>query len=207
MFAKFLNLDQEKRERILNAALQEFAQKGFEKASTNSIVKEAGISKGLLFHYFKSKKDLFLFLYDYFTEMLETEFYQKFDLREKDIFQRFKQLMMLKAQLIKKHPEIVNFLLAAYFEDSAEVKGDLNNRNSVSLTSAYDKIFQDIDTAKFKDDIDLQRAIKIIMWTFDGLRNQQVEKEKLSPSGNMDYEEIYTEIDVYIEMFKKLFYK
>ena len=45
-----------KRQRILDAAIREFAEHGYDKASTNSIVKEAGIAKGLLFHYFGSKK-------------------------------------------------------------------------------------------------------------------------------------------------------
>ena len=65
MFSKFLNLKPEKQERILEAAIKEFADKGFEKASTNEIVKEAGISKGILFHYFQNKKKLFLFVFDY----------------------------------------------------------------------------------------------------------------------------------------------
>ena len=60
-----MSLSEEKQQRILNAALKEFAQKGYKNASTNQIVKEADISKGLLFHYFKNKKQLFLFLYDY----------------------------------------------------------------------------------------------------------------------------------------------
>ena len=49
---KFLKLDDEKRDRILNAAMKEFRY-GYVKASTDIIVKEAGISKGLLFHYEK----------------------------------------------------------------------------------------------------------------------------------------------------------
>lgn len=61
MFAKFLSLDKEKQDRIINAAMKEFAQKGYDKASTNEMVKEAGISKGLLFHYFQNKKQLYFF--------------------------------------------------------------------------------------------------------------------------------------------------
>lgn len=49
IYPKFINLEAEKRERIINAALKEFAQKGYDKASTNEIIKEAGISKGSLF--------------------------------------------------------------------------------------------------------------------------------------------------------------
>ena len=53
MFSKFLNLKPEKQEKILEVAIREFADKGFEKSSTNEIVKGAGISKGILFHYFQ----------------------------------------------------------------------------------------------------------------------------------------------------------
>jgi TetR/AcrR family transcriptional regulator len=88
MFAKFLNLDQERRDAILNAALKEFARKGFDKASTNVIAREAGISKPLLFHYVKNKRDFFLFLYDYCLELLEREYFSQIDLEEKDIFER-----------------------------------------------------------------------------------------------------------------------
>lgn len=56
---KFLELDKLKQDRIINAAMKEFALKGYKNASTNEIVKEAGISKGLLFHYFTNKKAYF----------------------------------------------------------------------------------------------------------------------------------------------------
>ena len=57
--SEFLNQDDQRKDRILEAALIEFADKGYKKASTNTIVREAGVSKGLLFHYYKSKKDLY----------------------------------------------------------------------------------------------------------------------------------------------------
>ena len=122
MFSKFLNMEEEKQERIINAALKEFAQKGFDKASTNVIVKEAVISKGLLFHYFNNKKDLFLFLYDYTLEILLNEIYQKIDSMEKDILIRFRQIALLKMELMTKHPEMFNFIFKAYQEEAVEVK-------------------------------------------------------------------------------------
>ena len=47
------------RRKILQAAIAEFGEKGYEAASTNHICRQAEISKGLLFHYFKSKRTLF----------------------------------------------------------------------------------------------------------------------------------------------------
>ena len=45
MYSAFEQLESEKKSHIINAALKEFAKNGYEKASTNNIVKEARISK------------------------------------------------------------------------------------------------------------------------------------------------------------------
>ena len=52
----------EKRKKILKEALIEFGNNGYANTSTNQIVKRAGVSKGLLFNYFCSKKELYLLL-------------------------------------------------------------------------------------------------------------------------------------------------
>lgn len=55
----FNSLSPEKREKVFRAAVDEFASKGYRNASVNSIVKMARISKGSLFQYFRTKRDLF----------------------------------------------------------------------------------------------------------------------------------------------------
>ncbi len=56
MLAKFLdiNLTNEKINRIIQSAYKEFGELGEEKASLNTILKSAKISKGVFYHYFKS---------------------------------------------------------------------------------------------------------------------------------------------------------
>lgn len=207
MYTKFLNLKPEKQMRILNAAISEFAQKGFAKASTNEIVKAADISKGLLFHYFNNKKDLFLFLYDYCIDLCLNEFYKKINLAEKDIFIRLRQALLIKLELIQKYPEIFIFLEVAYMEQSPEVKNDLDQINKKVITSSYHKIFENIDLSKFRVGIDVKRAINIIIWTFDGLAAEEHKKGKLLSLSKINYEKAFAEADVYIEMFKDCFYK
>jgi AcrR family transcriptional regulator len=56
---RFADLEQHRRERILGAAAREFAERGYEAASVNRIIIEAGISKGSLYYYFDDKEDLF----------------------------------------------------------------------------------------------------------------------------------------------------
>ena len=54
MNEKFFDLKKEKQDRMINAALKVFALNGYRHASTDDIVREAAISKGLLFHYFEN---------------------------------------------------------------------------------------------------------------------------------------------------------
>ena len=60
MAQEFSDLPAEKRRQITNAAIQVFAEKGYRQANTRDIAAKAGISKGLLFYYFKNKKSLYL---------------------------------------------------------------------------------------------------------------------------------------------------
>jgi AcrR family transcriptional regulator len=50
----------EKQQKILEAALEIFAEKGFSATSTNEIAKKAGVAEGTIFRHYKTKKDLLL---------------------------------------------------------------------------------------------------------------------------------------------------
>ncbi|MFZ7104098.1 MAG: TetR/AcrR family transcriptional regulator [Peptococcaceae bacterium] len=209
MFTKFLSLKPEKQERIINAALKEFAPKGYKNATTDEIVKEANISKGALFHYFNNKKDLFLFLYDHTLKILMDEFFGKIDLDEKDILKRLRQVLSIEFILVNKFPDMLDFVKMANFEDSDEVKADLESRNKEYLTDSYGKVLSNFDTSKFKEGTDIKRALNVILWTMEGLAAK--EKEKLKAKGlsltELDAAEILAETDIYFEIMKNCFYK
>jgi TetR/AcrR family transcriptional regulator len=207
MFSKFLNLDKEKQNRIINAAIKEFAQKGYDKASTNEIVKEAEISKGLLFHYFGNKKKMYLFLFDYFCEMISDEFYTKIDMTETDFFKRIRQAVRVKMDLLNKYPDIFKFIEEAYFEESAEVKAELEKRIKEMNEINFGKIYENIDISKFRDDMDIEKILKIITWTFEKISEEELLKEKLSPGHEMDYQKAKQVAEEYFEVLTKAFYK
>ncbi|MGJ7919009.1 TetR/AcrR family transcriptional regulator [Neobacillus sp. LXY-4] len=207
MFSKFLNLNQEKQDRILNAALKEFAQKGYQNASTNEIVKEAGISKGLLFHYFNNKKDLYLFLYDHFMEITMEEILAKVDWDEKDIFKRYRLVAFLKFELFNQYPEMFNFLKSVYTEDSPEVKTELDIKMKKLLESGYKDLFGDIDLTKFKEGLDLEKTLNIIFWTMEGFAYRQQDKALKVDLDQAFLDEVMTEMEAYCEILKNAFYK
>jgi AcrR family transcriptional regulator len=55
---QFKKIREDKKNIILRAALEEFAEKSFQGASISAIAKRAGISKGLVYNYFLNKEDL-----------------------------------------------------------------------------------------------------------------------------------------------------
>ena len=207
IFSKFNKLEPQKQERILNAAMKEFGQKGFKNASTDTIAKEATISKGALFHYFNNKKDLFLFLYDYAIDILVNEMQMKFNADEKDIFVRRRQGTQLKIEILKKHPEMYDYLATAYMEDSAAVKSDIESRNKALVAMTQGILNDGIDTSKFKDDVDVKKAVDIIGWTIDGFTNKEMHKVKNFALYELNFNDVLSELDVYLEMLKLSFYK
>src|SRR5690554_720465 len=64
----FFNLPEEKRERIINAAIDEFATYPFYQARVTAIAEQAGIAKGSFYQYFEDKKDLFKYLMELSVE-------------------------------------------------------------------------------------------------------------------------------------------
>ncbi|RSK26045.1 TetR/AcrR family transcriptional regulator [Bacillus sp. HMF5848] len=207
MVSKFLNIDRKKQTRILNAAMKEFALKGYTNASTNAIVKEAGISKGLLFHYFTNKKDLYSFLTQHTITIIMDEFLNGINLSEKDIFQRLKDASQLKMKLLMQYPDIIKFLISIQVETASEVIDDIREITKQMRELGMDKLYQDFDVTLFREDIDIGKALNIINWSLEGYSEQMLQKIKLTGKQDLDFSEAFDEVDQYIDILKTSFYK
>ena len=102
------DLDIQRRDALLNAALKEFVSCGYDNASTNVIARESGFSKALMFHYVKNKQELFLLTYDYFNELLDKEYYSKMDYSIKDVFERLRASYLIQIELLKRYPWFIH---------------------------------------------------------------------------------------------------
>jgi AcrR family transcriptional regulator len=58
----FLNLDKEKKERIVKSALMEFSNRAYEHVNISDIIKKAKIPRGSFYQYFNDKEDLYFYL-------------------------------------------------------------------------------------------------------------------------------------------------
>ncbi|MGP4040920.1 TetR/AcrR family transcriptional regulator [Gracilibacillus sp. D59] len=207
MLPKILNLESKRRDVILNAALKEFAMKGFDDASTNVIAKESGISKGLMFHYVNSKKDLFLFLYDYCSDMINKEYLNLMNFNEKDIFEKLRQSYLLQIELLQKHPWIFEFIKINAITKSDEINKELKKRIGGKQSLCHETMFDVVDESKFREGLDVEKCKLLIFWSNIGFTNQILEDIRNSEVTELDYDNILAELDGYLNELRKIYYK
>ena len=206
MPTKLLDLEHQRRDAILNAALKEFVLRGFDNASTNVIAKEAGISKALMFHYVNNKQELFLLVYDYFTELLNKEYFMRMDFTEKDIFDKLRQSYLLQIELIKQYPWIFEFNKLSIATNSEEINKELEERASKKQSSCGTEIFDMIDESKFRAGLNIEKCKQFIFWANVGFTNEILDDIRNSEASNLDYERIVSTLDEYFDELRKIFY-
>ena len=201
---KIMTMEEVKRERVIAAALKEF-NRGYHLANIDEIVKEAGISKGLIFHYFGSKRGLFLFLLKYSGEVINNE-YSKVILSSRDFLENMTEVSKLAMEMIFQYPIMFGFVVKAVFvlnEVFPEgLPKDIPNSNKIFLQQVLTKS----DKSLFRDDIDKGKAQNIVVWTMNGFCESLIQygDELENYKANYDMKE---EFEEYVELLRKLLYK
>ncbi|MRZ79986.1 TetR family transcriptional regulator [Paeniclostridium sordellii] len=201
----FENLSEEKKLRIINSAIKEFANKGYKRATVDNIVSKAGISKGSIFQYFKNKERLYLYICDYQIKIITDEVFKQKENNGNDFFKLYKQASRVKFEILKKNPYIFKFFKTLYSDDSQVAQKWLENilKNKDQLVLNF---IGDYDKSKFRDDIDIDMAIKTIELTFDGLSMKWMDKLSYE-NYESDLKSLFEEVENYINFYKKLYYK
>lgn len=198
---KFLELPEEKQNSILNAAMNVFAKYEYKKATTDEIVTKAGISKGLLFYYFESKKGLYLYLYKFAEHFLIAEMRKDYDQTETDFFAMLINAQNIKVKIMKQYSDLFGFLMKAYLEKDSAVQTDMNCQFKDIITSSCALVLQRADLSKFKESVSPKKVLDLIILLSDGImRNRATE-----PIDNLYA--INDEYLIYLDMMKQNFYK
>lgn len=200
MNEKFFKLPQERQRQIINGGLKVFSQSSYYQTSTLEIAKEAGISKGLLFHYFKNKKELYLFLYEYCVNLVFGELEKNRNNKERDFFQLLLQSQRLKCQLMKEYRYLYEFIVKVYLETDQEVIGDIARFSKPLIDGNYKNFFERIDREKFREGVDIPLLFQSLQWCADGFMRSALRSDK-------SIDEIDLEFTRVLELYKQNFYK
>lgn len=201
MFDKFAQLPIAKQESILNAALAVFAEKGYAQASTNEMVKRAGISKGLLFHYFGNKESLFLYLLDHCIALMQQKLPPVSSLKGKDMLTSIREQALLKLAIIEKHPHLFSFYQAAFGETEPALRQKVLEKQLQFTQPLYQELYQLFDFSGFKPGLDPQKTYTVVMSTLEKVGLEAMRHQGCS------MQEVVAIINDYIAYFQKLFYR
>lgn len=134
---------EETRQSILMTALKAFSEKGYAATSISYIAKEAGISKGLTYHYFNSKEDLlhgiFHYLNSFGSEAIQL-------LQNKSPQEQLKLTVEMTFEYILRNPDLMRFMtsLALQPEAMANLKEDIKKHKQQTI-DVYTELFSTLN--------------------------------------------------------------
>lgn len=209
MFEVFESLHHDKKKRILDACMAEFAKNGYKDASTNEIVKAAGISKGILFHYFGNKKNLYLYVLDYIINYTMVKFYSNPGELPADLFERCLHMAVLKLRIALDEPLIYEIIYKTFVNTPEELKEDVTERYMKLYRDDFPALFKSLDTSKFRKGMDPQKGIDVLLCFLDGYYNKCLTlfRNRTAEEALLQMESITKEGLGYLDILKKGIYE
>jgi len=160
-------INPKKRKKIIIAAIDEFADVGFELASTNRIAKRAGIAKGALFKYFKTKEKLFLAITDDLLRGLIGYLMKRVTEQKNDILELYINAVEELYTYFKGNLKMFKFFKMIMTERAGEVYTKLRKKWMPLMEPMLAALMKGVDTSNLS--ISVPELAKLFMWLDAGL--------------------------------------
>lgn len=199
MNEKFFSLPEEKRLAIINAGYRVFSKNSYKKSPVSEIAAEAGISKALLFHYFKNKKELYLYLLNNAAETTFTYLQDYKCYEDEDVFEIMLRGLKAKVSLMKKYPDLTAFTLKGYYETDPEVVSGIQAIIGKAASFQNNSQMLKLDPEKFIPGLDLKMMYMDMYLASEGFLWEKMQQ------GNFDVDEVESEFEKMIEFWRHIY--
>jgi len=157
------------KEQILDACFKIFVENGYSKTTTVMLSEAAGISKALLFHHFKSKKNIYLTLLESCFEKMALDFEEEPVSSFNDYFEAKEKSGFNKIKYLRQHPDMSKLLYEAYSATPDELREDMYvfiikiKKKYGHAEAIKKKRIKDLfDQVELRDDLDSDQAYELI---------------------------------------------
>ena len=196
---KFFALPKEKQQAIINAGYKVFSKNSYKKSPVSEIADAAGISKSLLFHYFRNKLELYIFLWDKCAE-ITLEYLTEFNCYEqKDLFESMYRGMQAKLRLMKEYPDMGSFVLKAFYEKEPEVCSAVQESYKRYFNLKANRTLINLDPEQFIPGLDIKMMYKDMYWACEGYLWE------ITQRGEFDVEKLEKDFIQIIEFWKSIY--
>jgi AcrR family transcriptional regulator len=165
----FDRLPPEKKDRIIQASIDEFADHGFHQASINRLVNRLGIAKGSIFQYFGSKEKLFTFVFDYAIELAKTKLRSvRETTKALPFFQRIRSIIWAGIEFVEEHPNIYRLYLKMIFHENFPLREELLKKVHILSADYLRSLVEDaISKGELRNDLDIDFVVFFLDSMFD----------------------------------------
>jgi AcrR family transcriptional regulator len=205
MIDQFEKLPASERQKIIKVCIEEFGDKGYTRASTNTIVKNAGIPKGTLFYFFENKKNLFLYLVDHAVDRY-VEFVEAYteDLPP-DLFDRLLYMFEVRMRFAVHAPHLYRFFFRTLLNVPDELKADMQGRFKSYTAASRDLMSEGLDISRLREGVSVDQVMELISYFMEGLLARHTENlAKLDADQSLAYvQNMLEQGTIYFEMLKR----
>lgn len=164
----------ERQETIMRASIEGFGRHDYKGASTEEIARRAGMSKGLLFFYFRNKSSLYVRTLDYLMEravdwVVDDEF-RAID----DFFDLLEYAGAQKLALMGRWPWVFGFSLRAFYADHRDIRETVAKWMTRQVDILYDQFMANVDFTRFRDGVDPREVLDMLIMMGDGYLHQHL---------------------------------
>ena len=179
MNEKFFSLPKEKQQAILNAGYRVFSQNTYKNSPMSEIANEAGISKSLLFYYFRNKKELYLFLWDNCAK-ITIDFLTRYRCYEQEnLFESMKLGMQAKLEIMRLYPNMGLFTIKAFYEKGPDICAAIQDSYHRYFNLKADKTLLNLSPKQFIPGLDISMMYREMYWASEGYLWETVQKGDL----------------------------
>lgn len=199
MNERFFSLPPQKQQAIVNAGYRVFSQNSYKNSPMSEIAQEAGISKSLLFHYFRNKKELYLFLWDKCAQTTIAFLTQYGCYEQEELFVSMQRGMRAKMDIIRQYPDMGHFTIRAFYEKDAEISAAIQESYHRYFNLKADRARMNLNPEQFVPGLDISMMYREMYWASEGYLWEMVQR------GNVDVEQMEKDFTKLLEFWKSIY--
>ena len=198
---KFFSLPKTKQEAIINAGFRVFSENCYKKSPMSEIAAAAGISKSLLFHYFYNKRELYFFLWDQCMKATTEALEKNLSFVPNDLFEMMYKGLKIKADVMRRYPDLGAFVVKSYYEKDPDVCEDLQKLIAKYTDFKASPVLAALDPEQFIPGLDLQMMYRTMYWASEGYLWEKVQQ------GGVNADEMEADFIKIIDFWKTVYTK
>ena len=151
--------NQQTRRRILESALAEFAEQGYGASSVNTISNGEGLSKGIIYHYFPTKDDLYLACVVECFQMLTGHLQSHTNMEGQTAEERLEQYFRVRLDFFEQNPQYQRIFCDAVIMPPAHLEASIQEKKAPFDRFNIDSLNRMLEPVSLRSDLSREDVV------------------------------------------------